>query len=458
MPQFDPRTAPIRYAPALLGSAAVAVSAVLGAGVAALVQQPHKTARAAAPAAVELNKLEPQAIAEAQARPGLSEPKAVPVKILPGETFEAAVRRTGVAADEARSVVQTLAKGFDTVNIKAGLAFQAVVAHPRGRGGPAQLIGLSMQTGPASTLTLSRTFDGALRLRELEEQVREETTVAQGRMEGSLYESALKAGADSRMVSQAAKLFAAKLDFSRDIQPDDEFRLVFDRKVSESGKTIATGELRYAEVVSKGKAQRFYRFNSRSGSSEFFDETGKNIRGFLLRTPVDGARVSSTFGARRHPILGYTRMHQGIDFAAGTGTPILSAGAGVVAEIRTAGGYGRWVKIRHQGGWETSYAHMSRFASGLKKGSSIAQGQVIGYVGSSGLATGPHLHYEISLNGKKVNPIGAKVPQGNILAGQELAQFKAQKAEIDRLITASAKAAPAPAAKQLASLSLRPAL
>jgi murein DD-endopeptidase MepM/ murein hydrolase activator NlpD len=455
MPQFDPRMAPTRYAPALLGGAAVAFSAMIGAGVAAMLHSPPAVGPEA-PNVAKMQALEPQAIAEQQLRPGLSTPKAVPVKILPGETFESAVRRTGVAEGEARAIVQALARGFDTVNIKAGLAFQAVVAHPRGRGGPAHLIGLSMQTGPASTLTLSRTFDGALRLRELEEKVREETTVAQGKMEGSLYESALKAGADSRMVSQAAKLFAAKLDFSRDIKADDQFRLVFDRKVTESGKTVETGDLLYAEIGAKGQTTRFYRFDSKSGPAQFFDETGKNIRGFLLRTPVDGARITSRFGARRHPILGYTRMHQGIDFGAGRGTPILSAGAGVISFEGRAGGYGNQVRVKHQGGWETSYSHMSRFAKGLKRGSRVAQGQVIGYVGSTGLATGPHLHYEISMNGRKTNPIGAKVPQGNILAGSELAAFKAQKAHIDAVLAQAAKREDAP--QQLASLSLRPAV
>jgi murein DD-endopeptidase MepM/ murein hydrolase activator NlpD len=455
MPQFDPRMTPTRFPPALIGGAAVAVSALFGATTAAILHS-KPAAAPEVPAVAKIEALEPQALAEAQLRPGLSAPKAVPVKILPGETFESAVRRTGVAAEEARAIVKALANGFDTVNIKAGLAFQAVVAHPRGRGGPAQLIGLSMQTGPASTLTLSRTFDGALRLRELEETVREETTVAQGQMQGSLYESALKAGADSRMVSQAAKLFAAKLDFSRDIQPEDQFRLVFDRKITESGKTVETGDLLYAEIGAKGQTSRFYRFDSKSGPAEYFDETGKNIRGFLLRFPVDGARITSSFGARRHPILGYTRMHQGIDFGAGSGTPILSAGAGVVSFSGRAGGYGNQIRVRHQGGWETSYSHMSRFAKGLSKGDRVAQGQLIGYVGTTGLSTGPHLHYEISMNGRKTNPVGAKVPQGNILGGAELAAFKAQKSRIDAVIAKAAKREDAP--QQLASLSLRPSV
>jgi murein DD-endopeptidase MepM/ murein hydrolase activator NlpD len=449
MSQFDPRPA-TRYAPALLGCAAVGLAVAFGAGVSNFVNRPKAPPP---PTAAAMKALEHQALAEVQVRPGLGAPQSMPVRIQPGETFEAAVQRTGVAPEEARTVVKTLAQGFDTVNIKAGLMFQAAVAKPRGRGGPAQLIGLSMQTGPASTITLSRSFDGALRLREMEERIREETTVAQGTMEGSLYESAIKAGANSQLVAEAVKLFGHKLDFSRDLQPGDDFTMVFDRKISESGKTVETGELLYAEIGAKGQTSRFYRFDH-DGRSEFFDEQGKNIRGFLLRTPVDAARVSSGFGMRRHPILGYTRMHPGIDFAAPSGTPVYAAGDGVVLAAGRAGGYGNQVKIRHQGGWDTGYSHLSRFAKGLKKGQKVRQGQVIAYVGSTGLSTGPHLHYEVFAKGGKINPKGAKVPQGTVLGGRELVAFKAQKGHIDTLI---AQAAPKqPASQKLASLSLRP--
>jgi len=318
---------------------------------------------------------------------------------------------------------------MDTVHIKAGLAFKAAIAHPRGRGGPAQLVGLSMQTGPASTITLSRTFDGALRLRELEEKVNDETFVAQGTMNGSLYESAVKAGADARLVAEAVKLFSHKLDFSRDIQPGDSFTMVFDRKVTEAGRTVQAGDLQYAEL----HGVKFYRF-ARGNDVEYFDEFGKNIKGFLLRTPVDGAHITSLFGMRKHPVLGYTRAHQGIDFGAGTGTPILAAGDGVVAQASPWGGYGNWLRIRHTGGWDTGYGHISRYAAGIHPGVHVRQGQVVAYVGATGLATGPHLHYEIWKNGQRVNPIGAKVPQGTVLAGAELSRFKAQKANIDSLL------------------------
>jgi len=333
-------------------------------------------------------------------------------------------------------VVKAIGSTFDTVNIKAGLAFDAAIARPRDQRGPVRLVGLSMRTGPASALTLSRTFDGALKLRELEEKLRSETTVAQGQMHGSLYESATEAGATPALTAQVVKLFSHKLDFSRDIQPGDNFRMVFDRTLTEAGRTVETGELLYAEIEAKGGTSRFYRFKENAKSpTQYFDENGKNIRGFLLRTPVDGARMTSGFGVRRHPILGYNRMHQGIDFGVGSGTPVIAAGDGVVKEVRWNGGYGRWVKIQHSGGWATAYAHLSRWSPKLRPGSRVRQGQVIAYVGSTGSSTGPHLHYEVMRNGAKLNPKGAKIPQGSALSGRNLAAFRAEKHRIDQMLT-----------------------
>jgi murein DD-endopeptidase MepM/ murein hydrolase activator NlpD len=307
-------------------------------------------------------------------------------------------------------------------------------------------VGLSLRSGPASAITVSRTFDGALRLRELDEKVRDETVVANGVIAGSLYESAERMGATPAITAGVVRLFAHKLDFQRDLDTGDAFRLVFDRKVTESGRTIAAGDLEYAEL----HGVKFYRFVRADGDTEYFDEFGKNIKGFLLRTPIDGARITSLFGMRRHPVLGFTRAHQGIDFGAGSGTPIVAAGDGVVLEARRWGGYGNWLRIRHTGGWDTGYGHISRYAKGVHPGMRVRQGQVVAYVGSTGLATGPHLHYEVWKNGHRENPIGAKIPQGTVLAGGELTRFKAQKAHVDDLLGGARQ-------RQLASADLHPA-
>lgn len=427
MQEFDPRRPTFRLTPAL---------AVGLAGVAALaISWKLNTDQTVAPAKASLDPaaiaaLQHAAFTQSEAQPGFTRPESVPLKVRAGETLESAVQRAGVPRDEAKLAVDALAEAMDTVHIKAGMAFDAAVAKPRDDRGPARLIGLSLRTGPANSITLSRTFDGAMRLREMEEKIREEQTVARGEIHGSLSESATRLGANPGLVGGMVKLFSHKVDFDRDLKAGDEFTMVFDRKITESGRTIATGELEYAAI----KGVQFYRFERANGDVQYFDETGKNIKGFLLRTPVDNARMTSRFGMRRHPILGYNRMHQGIDFGAGTGTPVFAAGDGVVVEARRWGGYGNWVRIRHAGGFETGYGHLSRFAKGLRAGQRVNQGQVVAYVGSTGASTGPHLHYEIWQRGKRVNPVGAKVPQGTVLAGSELAAFRAQKARIDALV------------------------
>lgn len=430
MQEFDPRRSATRWAPRVFTAVAGLAALALGWKLTAEDVQPAAVRAPLDPAA--LAALQHVAFASAEAQPGFERPETIAVKVRPGETLQGAVQRAGIAPEEAQAVVAKLQGAIDTVNIKAGMAFEAAVAQRRSQRGPARLIGLSMRTSPNSTLTVSRTFDGALRLRELEEKVRDEKKVACGEMNGSFYESVANVGGTPAVISEAAKLFSHKIDFSRDIHEGDRFCLVFDRKVTESGRTIEAGDLEYAEV----KGQKFYAFDRRDsdGKPQFFDELGKNIKGFLLRTPVDGARITSVFGMRKHPVLGYTRAHQGVDFGAGTGTPILAAGDGVVLEAKRWGGYGNWLRIRHSGQWDTGYGHISRYAPGIRPGVRVRQGQVVAYVGSTGLASGPHLHYEVWLNGQRVNPIGAKVPQGTVLAGSELAAFRSRKARIDRLL------------------------
>jgi murein DD-endopeptidase MepM/ murein hydrolase activator NlpD len=427
----DLRRISVRPTPRLFAATAGVAILALGATF-ALTSRPAKLAAPLDPVAV--SALQHRAFAQAEAQLGFGRPETVPVKLLRGETLERAVQRAGVAPAEAQRAVEMLSHAMDTVHIKAGLLIQTAIARPRATASSAglsdaKLIGLSLRTGPASAITLSRSFDGALRLRELDEKLRDETAVADGSIQGSLYESAEHVGATPQITAEVVKLFSHKLDFQRDIQPGDAFKLIFDRKVTEAGRTIEAGALQYAEL----RGVKFYRF-ARGGDVEYFDEFGKNIKGFLLRTPVDGAHITSLFGMRRHPILGYTRAHQGIDFGAGSGTPILAAGDGVVAQAGPWGGYGNWLRIRHTSGWDTGYGHISRFAAGVHPGVHVRQGQVVAYVGSTGLATGPHLHYEIWQNGQRVNPIGAKVPQGTVLAGADLARFRDQKAHIDGLL------------------------
>ena len=420
----------MRIAPHAL-TAVAAISVALLAG---RVYQPAQAQEAPPLSAAEIAYLEARAFAAAGAPEGLGAPEAIPVEVRRGETFEQAVRRTGIAPEEASAVAATLSNAMDVTSIPAGQRFETAIAKPRGGRGDARLIGLTMRTGPASQLTVSRSFDGALRLRALEEKVTHETVVLSGKVEGSLSRTARREGAPAAIARAAARLFSHKFDLERDIRASDEFRYVFDRTVTESGRTIDSGDLLYAEL--KGVA--FYRFQ-RPGSDkiEYFDATGKNTRSAFMRTPLErGFRVSSSFGFRRHPISGYRRMHQGIDFAAGMGTPVIAPADGVVVEARRWGGYGNWLRIRHSNGLESGYGHLSRYASGMRPGQRVRQGQVVAYVGSTGASTGPHLHYELWRRGQRINPAGVRTEEGTVLTGSELAAFRAEKARIDRIIAA----------------------
>ena len=437
MAQFDPRRQPMRIAPHML-TAVAAISVALFAGRA---YQPAQAEEVPALSAAQIAALEAQAFASAGAPAGLTAPEAVPVQIRRGETFEQAVRRTGVAAEEASAVAATIANAFDLTELRAGLRFETAIAKPRDGRGDARLIGLTMRTGPASQLTVSRSFDGALRLRSLEEKVTHETVVLKGDVERSLSASARELGATASIVRAASRLFATKFDLQRDIRASDEFTLVFDRDVTEAGRTVDVGALLYAEL--KGKT--FYRFQP-AGAKEpqFFDENGKNLRSAMMRTPLQSfRRVSSNFGVRTHPISGYRKMHQGIDFAAGSGTPVVAPADGVVVEARRWGGYGNWLRIRHANGLESGYGHLSRYASGVRAGQRVSQGQVVAYVGSTGASTGPHLHYEIWRRGQRINPAGIRTQEGTELTGADLAAFRAEKSRIDRIIASGGQRRPA---------------
>ena len=427
----------MRLAPHLF-TAAAAITVALLAG---RVYQPAQAEEVPALTADQIALLEARAFAAAGAPAGLTAPEAIPVQIRRGETFEEAVRRTGVTPEEASAVAATVANAFNLADLRAGLRFETAIAKPRNGRGDARLIGLSMRTGPASQLTVSRSFDGALRLRSLEEKVTHETVVLKGDVERSLSSSARGMGATASIIRAASKVFATKFDLQRDIRASDEFTLVFDRDVTEAGRTVETGELLYAEL----KGQTFYRFKP-AGSSEtqFFDASGKNLRSAMMRTPLQSfRRVSSNFGVRTHPISGYRKMHQGIDFAASSGTPVIAPADGVVVEARRWGGYGNWLRIRHNNGLESGYGHLSRYGSGIRAGQRVRQGQVVAYVGSTGASTGPHLHYELWRRGQRINPAGVKTQEGTELSGADLAAFRAEKARIDRIIAAGGQRRPA---------------
>ena len=248
----------------------------------------------------------------------------------------------------------------------------------------------------------------------------------------SLYKSATDKNIPANTIVEFARIYGFQVDFQRDIRKQDKFQIMYEVFIDENKKIIQTGEILFANLKLSGQDNSLYFFN-KEGSEGHYDKNGKSVQKALMKTPINGARLSSAFGMRKHPIDGFNKMHRGTDFAAPTGTPIMASGNGVIQKAGWCGGGGNCVKIKHNTTYETIYAHMSKFARGIKKGIRVKQGQTIGYVGSTGKSTGPHLHYEVIVNGKKVNSQKLKLPSGKILKGENRKIFETNKIKLDVL-------------------------
>lgn len=258
---------------------------------------------------------------------------------------------------------------------------------------------------------------------------------AKGVIDDSLFLAAGRSGLEHQVTAELIRMFSFDVDFQRGIHPGDSFELTYERFLDDDGKVQKTGRILKATLTRKGKPLTYYRFHPEGETwPGYFDAKGQSAKKTLMQTPVDGARISSGYGKRRHPILGYTKMHKGVDFAAPTGTPIMAAGDGVVESIGRNGGYGLYIRLRHNGTYKTAYAHMSKFRGGLKRGSRVKQGQIIGFIGTTGRSTGPHLHYEVHKDGRQVNPRSIKLPTGIKLSGKQLAAFEAHRDRLDQQI------------------------
>ena len=246
----------------------------------------------------------------------------------------------------------------------------------------------------------------------------------------NLYSSAIEKKIEPNIIVEFARVFGFEVDFQRDIRKGDWFEIYYEKFEDDNGKVRDTGKIIYASMKVNGEEINLYNFKY-NNHEEYYDIKGKSITKSLMKTPINGARLSSSFGMRKHPILGYNKMHRGTDFAAPSGTPIMASGSGTVTRARWCGGGGNCVKIKHNSTYQTVYAHLKSFAKGVKEGRKVKQGQIIGYVGSTGLSTGPHLHYEVIVNGKKVNSQRLKLPSGKILKGKEREEFELKRIKID---------------------------
>lgn len=408
--------------------ATIALAALGGAGAAAFLQTTSLSTPTLAttdhPLLVSLDAQ--QGLSSAADAWGDSEKAADPVErrlvnLGRGETLMQVLLDADVPQPHAQEAVAALKGVYDPRRMKSGQPVEVMFDRTSGED---RFVGFEFQ--PAVERSVSVSFNGVrFQAAETAKKLARRAVAAQGEIRSSLFESGRAAGVPMNVLTELIRNYSYDVDFQRDIQPGDRFEILYERMVTEDGEMAAGGgAILYASLTLSGKEQAIYRYEDGQGTVEYFNAAGSSIRKALLRTPIDGARLSSGFGMRRHPVLGFSKMHKGVDFAAPTGTPIFAAGAGVVDEVGPNGSYGNYIRIRHNNEIATAYAHMSRFGAGMRKGARVSQGDVIGYVGTTGRSTGAHLHYEIVKAGQQVNPLSVAVPTGRNLEGKELARFK----------------------------------
>lgn len=353
-----------------------------------------------------------------------------------GDTLMAMLVEAGVDRKTAYSSIEAVREVYNPRELRPGdevvLTFNVAMADENQE--VKEFQGFSLFPDPARTVTtLLDDTTGTFQVKEQKAVLREETLRFEGRIDSSLFLAATEAGVDARVLAEMIKALSYDVDFQRDIREGDRFSILYTRKVAPNGETVGDADIQYLSLELSGELYGYYAFADADGFVDFYNAKGQSIRKALLRTPINGARLSSGFGKRRHPVLGYTKMHKGSDFAAPTGTPIYAAGDGVVERANRFSSYGNYVRIRHNSEWSTAYAHMSRFAKGMTAGKRVRQGEVIGYVGTTGRSTGPHLHYEMLKAGKHVNPMNVRFPSGKELEGKDKQRFAAVRAETDQL-------------------------
>lgn len=356
----------------------------------------------------------------------------VGLRVQKGDTLVDMLRELGISRTEAHEASQSIQEVFNVKDLQIGNEF-AVAYEQNHSDGTVQLASLTIDI-PDRQIELLRDDGGRFISRKVMKESERKLERASGSIESSLFVAAQEMGVPVNIMMQAIKVLSYDVDFQRDIQPGDSYEVLFDKHVDKNGKKIKDGELIYIALNVKGRTIKLYRYVTAEGIVDYLTPEGKSVRKALLKTPIDGARISSGFGMRKHPILGYSKMHKGVDFAAPTGTPIYAAGDGKIEYAGWMNGYGNYVRIKHNSEYSTAYAHISRFAKSAKIGKAVRQGEVIAYVGSTGNSTGPHLHYEVLNRTKQINPVKVKMTPTKQLGATELAKFKIEKDSIENTL------------------------
>ena len=349
-------------------------------------------------------------------------------KIVNGETFDEILKSHSVSTQEIQKIKKNLNNNININNLRTDQVIKFTIDQSNKK-----ILKLLFPISRTEKIQLTRNLENDLfENKKIITNLNRNIIFKEGKILQSLYKTAIDLNVQPNLIIDFARIYGFQVDFQRDIRRNDNFQIMYEVFEDDSGKIFETGNIIFANLKLSGINNALYYFNKK-GSDGHYDENGNSIKKALMKTPINGARLSSAFGMRKHPIDGYNKMHRGTDFAAPMGTPIMASGNGVITRARWCGGGGNCIKIKHNSTYQTIYAHMKNFARGIREGVRVKQGQIIGYVGSTGKSTGPHLHYEVIANGKKINSQKLKLPSGKTLKGKERKLFEVQKIKLDVL-------------------------
>ena len=353
-------------------------------------------------------------------------------EIKKGDTIQKILKSFKVKDNEIHKVINQYKKFSNPGNLLVGNTIDIIVKKNLSEK-KNSIIKFSIPITKSITISITKDEENKIVSEKIITKLYNRKTLAENSITNNLYASAVDAKINPDTIIEFARIFGFEIDFQRDIRKNDYFKIVYEKYFDENGEFIKSGSIIYAHMSVNGREISLYKFGNDKGYG-YFDINGKSVEKALMKTPINGARLSSPFGMRKHPILGYNKKHLGTDFAAPMGTPIMASGSGTITRAKWCGGGGNCIKIKHNSTYETVYAHMKSFAKGMKVGKKVRQGQIIGYVGSTGMSTGPHLHYEVIVNGKKVNSQTLKLPSGKVLKDEERKQFEIHRIKTDVLI------------------------
>ena len=359
------------------------------------------------------------------------------ITVKAGDTLMKILKSSGVSSKRAALLISSLRKVYDLTRLQVGQTFRITIID-----GPVQtnnkkreLIKLSFSPNFDLEVTAELQRNGSFKIDKRKIELIIEEQFVEGSITSSLYQTAVDIHLPINILMEVIRIFSFDVDFQREIRPGDSFGVLFEVHKNQEQQVIHNSTVNWASMTLRGKKYEYASYINKSRIMDYYDRKGQSVKKTLMRTPIDGAKLSSQYGRRRHPILGYTKMHKGVDFAAPKGVSIMAAGDGVIEYIGDKGPYGNYIRIRHNSIYKTAYAHLSRFRNGLKKGRRVRQGTTIGYVGSTGRSTGPHLHYEVIKHGRQTNPMSVRLPAGDKLKGKALLNLQKYWLELDKKLT-----------------------